>query len=152
MGQNKPIQIICFDRSDPKLLDALLTLRAEFGDKDSPEPFVSFINSRLEDESMLLILAWADVTPTGYALAFDVAEHPFMPEWTRAGYITQFLVSREYRKRGVGHLLMEYVNAWFDSRGIEKVLLNVDLANETGIRFWKSNGFNPYAMRMRRIK
>ena len=127
-------------------------MRAEFGDKDSPEPFASFVKGRLEDETMLLVLAWVEENPVGYGLAFDVVEHPFMPEWTRAGYITQFLVSRSYRQLGIGKTLMDYINNWFQSRGLQKVLLNVDIENEAGIRFWKSQGFEAYAMRMRRIR
>ncbi len=141
-----------FNHPDQNWLEAVLSLRAEFGDKDSPEPFASFVKQRLEDESMLLVLAWVDEVPVGYGLAFDVAEHPFMPEWTRAGYVTQFLVSRWYRQRGVGKMLMDYINDWFKSRGLRKVLLNVDIENEAGIRFWESQGFEGYAMRMRRVR
>lgn len=146
------INITRFDRPNPKWLAALLALRAEFGDKDSPEQFIRFIDKHLGDETMFLILAWLDEVPVGYAMIFDVAEHAFMPEWTRAGYITQFLVAREYRTRGVGKSLMERVDAWFEARGIEKVLLNVNMDNETGVRFWKKNGFLPYATRMKRVK
>lgn len=141
-----------FNHPDPNWLNAVLSLRAEFDEMDSPERFIHFILPRLEDETMLLILAWEDETPVGYGLAFDVAEHAFMPEWTRAGYITQFLVTQNYRNRGVGQLLMGYINDWFTARGLEKVLLNVDIDNEAGNRFWKSQGFIPYATRMRRIK
>jgi ribosomal protein S18 acetylase RimI-like enzyme len=139
-----------FNHSNQNWLKVVLSLRAEFGDKDSPEPFASFVKRRLEDESMLLALAWVDENPVGYGLAFDVAQHPFMPEWTRAGYITQFLVSRNYRQRGVGKILMDYINDWFQSRGLQKVLLNVDIENEAGIRFWEIQGFEAYAMRMKR--
>jgi ribosomal protein S18 acetylase RimI-like enzyme len=48
-------------------------------------------------------------------------------------------------------MLIDYINDWFQSRGLQKVLLNVDIDNETGIRFWKRQGFEPYAMRLRRI-
>jgi len=141
-----------FNHPDQNWLEAVLALRAEFGHMGSPEPFVEFVTRRLEDESMLLILAWIGETPVGYGLAFDVAEHPFMPEWTRAGYISQFLVSQNYRQRGVGKMLMDYINDWFQSRGLRKALLNVNIENEAGIRFWKSQGFEPYATRMKRTQ
>ena len=141
-----------YNHSNQNWLEAVLSLRAEFGDKDSPEPFASFVKERLKDENMLLALVLVDEVPVGYGLAFDVAEHPFMPEWTRAGYITQFLVSRNYRQHGVGKLLMDYINDWFRSRGLQKVLLNVDIENEAGLRFWESQGFEPYVMRMKRIR
>jgi ribosomal protein S18 acetylase RimI-like enzyme len=141
-----------FNHPNQNWLEAILVLRRELIDSGSPEPFASFIKNRLKDENMLLVLAWVDEVPVGYGLAFDVAEHPFMPEWTRAGYVTQFLVSRSYRQRGVGKTLMDYINDWFRSRGLRKVLLNVDIENEAGIRFWENQGFEPYAMRMRRVR
>lgn len=141
-----------FNHPDQNWLEAVLPLRAEFEHMGPPDLFIEFIKRRLEEETMLLIVAWVDKTPVGYGLAFDVAEHSFMPEWTRAGYITQFLVSKSYRKHGVGKLLMDYINDWFRSRGLQKVLLNVDMDNKAGIRFWKSQGFEPYAMRMKRIR
>jgi len=144
-------RITRFNHPDQNWLEAVLSLRRELIDSASPEPFASFVSQRLEDETMLLVLAWLDEVSVGYGLAFDVAEHPFMPEWTRAGYITQFLVSREYRQRGVGQMLMDYINNWFQARGIQKVLLNVDIENEAGLRFWESQGFEAYAMRMRRV-
>jgi ribosomal protein S18 acetylase RimI-like enzyme len=145
-------RITRFNHPEQNWLEAVLLLRAEFGDKGSSEPFIEFVTRRLEDETMLLILAWVDETPVGYGLAFDVAEHPFMPEWTRAGYITQFLVSQNYRQHGIGKMLMDHINDWFQSRGLRKVLLNVDIENEAGIRFWKSQGFEAYATRMKRLQ
>lgn len=132
-------------------MQAVLSLRAEFGDTE-PEPFLSFITRRLEDETMLLALAWDGETPVGYGLAFDVESDPAKPEWTRTGYISQFLVTEPYRKKGVGAQLMEYLDAWFAERGLEKVLLNVNLDNPPGQRFWQQHGFEAYALRMKRVR
>ena len=139
-----------YNHPDQNWLDAVLSLRAEFGDSDSPEPFASFIKQRLEDETMLLILAWDGETPIGYGLAFDVESDSAKPEWTRSGYISQFLISEKYRQHGIGNLLMDYIDNWFNERGLKKVLLNVNLGNENGIRFWKKRGFTEYALRMKR--
>jgi ribosomal protein S18 acetylase RimI-like enzyme len=147
-------QITRFNQPNQKWLEAVLELRAGFSDNpqlvDDGEPFASYISRRLSDENMLLALAWDGETAVGYGLAFDVAEHPYMPEWTRAGYITQFMVRPEYRQRGVGAQLMDYLDAWFAARGLTKVLLNVDIDNPTGQRFWQKHGFKPYATRMKR--
>jgi GNAT superfamily N-acetyltransferase len=141
-----------FNHPNQPWLNAVLALRAEFGDSDSPEAFIRFVTRRLEDETMLLALAWDGARPIGYGLAFDVAEHPYMPEWTRAGYIAQFLIASGYRQQGVGGLLMDYIDAWFDERGLEKVLLNVNVDNPAGIRFWQKHDFQPYATRMKRSR
>jgi GNAT superfamily N-acetyltransferase len=67
---------------------------------------------------MLLIMCFAADIPIGYGLAFDVAEHPFMPEWQRSGYITQIFVTSEYRKQGVGQAMVKYIIRWLTSRGV----------------------------------
>jgi len=102
-------RITRFNHPDQPWLEAVLALRAEFGDSDSPEAFIRFVTRRLEDETMLLVLAWDGATPIGYGLAFDVAEHLYMPEWTRAGYIAQFLIASGYRQHGVGAALMDTI-------------------------------------------
>jgi GNAT superfamily N-acetyltransferase len=131
-------------------MGAVLALRAEFGDTD-PEPFVSFVTRRLEDETMLLVLAWDGETPVGYGLAFDVEADPAKPEWSRSGYLSQFLITASYRQKGVGGQLMAALDAWFAERGLEKVLLNVNMDNPPGIRFWEKQGFEAYAYRMKRV-
>ncbi len=133
-------------------MEAVLALRAEFGDHDSPEPFTSFVTRRLEDETMLLVLAWENERPVGYGLAFDVESDPAKPEWARTGYISQFLVASTHRQQGVGAQLMERIDAWFAERGLSKVLLNVNIDNPVGIKFWQKHGFEAYAMRMKRVR
>lgn len=145
------LQLTRYNHPSQNWLPAVLTLRAGFGNSDSPEPFSSFILRRLEDETQLLVLAWDDETPVGYALAFDVESDPAKPEWTRCGYIAQFIVAESHRQLGIGGLLMDYVDNWFSERGLKKVLLNVDSDNDTGLRFWRKHGFEPYALRMRRV-
>ena len=152
-GKNMPTpyRITRYNHPSQQWMESVLALRAEFGD-DSPEPFVSFITRRLEDETMLLVLAWDGEQPVGYGLAFDVESDPAKPEWTRTGYISQFLVTDSYRKKGVGGQLMEVLDAWFVERGLKKVLLNVNMDNPAGIRFWQKHGFDAYAFRMKRVR
>ena len=91
-------QITRYNHPSQNWMNSVLSLRAEFSEMGSPEPFINFVTRRLEDETMLLALAWIDQTPVGYGLAFDVMEHPYMPEWTRTGYIAQFLITKNYRQ------------------------------------------------------
>lgn len=146
------IRITRYNRAEQNWLPAVMSLREEFGSGQPSEPFVNFIQQRLEDKTMYLILAWDGEIPVGYGLAFDVESDPAKPEWTRTGYISQFLVTKSRRKHGVGKLLMEHIDEWFDSRGIARVLLNVDIGNDAGQRFWESNGFEPIAIRMKRVR
>ena len=71
-----------------------------------------------------------------------------MPEWTRKGYVTQYYVDAAYRGQGVGEMGLNYIHEWFKSRGLTEALLNVALENEVGNRFWRRQGYVPYATRM----
>jgi len=146
------IRITRYNRAEQNWLPAVLSLREEFGSGHEPEPFVNFIQRRLKDETMYLILAWDGELAVGYGLAFDVESDPAKPEWTRTGYISQFLITNNRRKQGVGKLLMKHIDEWFESRGITRVLLNVDIDNDIGLRFWECHGFEPIAIRMKRIR
>jgi GNAT superfamily N-acetyltransferase len=146
--------IVRLNHHDSRLLESLDILHRDLmaygGSTTALEQFTDFVAQRLGDERMLLILALAGDTPAGYAMAFDVPEHPFMPEWQRSGYITQFFVASEHRRRGVGQLLFDAVVEWLSSRGITRVLLNVSPDNPLGNRFWRQQGFVPYLTRMSR--
>ena len=146
--------IVRLHHHDSRLLEGLDTLHRDLmaygGSTTALEQFTDFVAQRLGDERMLLILALAGDTPAGYAMAFDVPEHPFMPEWQRSGYITQFFVASEHRRRGVGQLLFDTVLEWLSSRGITRVLLNVSPDNPLGNRFWRQQGFVPCLTRMSR--
>ncbi len=111
---------------------------------------MEFVTKRLEDEAMLIVLAMAGERPVGYGLAFDVVEHPFMPEWQRSGYITQLYVAPEHRRRGLGQRLVEFIFEWMASRGLEKVMLNVMVDEPPASRFWQKQGFSPHQIRMKR--
>jgi GNAT superfamily N-acetyltransferase len=141
---------LCHD--NPHLLEELDTLHRAFfqGSSVPPEQFMDFVTKRLEDEAMLLILGLVGNAPIGYGLAFDVAEHPFMPEWQRSGYITQLYIAPEHRRQGIGQELVEFIIDWLASRGITNVLLNVVAGESVAEQFWQAQGFVPRRTRMGR--
>jgi len=144
--------IIRLCHPDPQLLTRLDRFHRALirGSSTPPEQFMDFVTKRLDDEKMLLILGLVGDTPAGYGLAFDVVEHAFMPEWQRAGYITQFFVAPEYRRQSLGQTMLEFIIQWLASRGVTEVLLNVSPDNRGGEQFWKNQGFVPHRTRMKR--
>jgi len=145
-------RVVRLQQRDPELFEGLEQLHRALiqGSSTPPEQFADFVTQRLGDEAMLLILALAENGPVGYGLAFDVAEHAFMPEWQRAGYITQFYVVPEHRRQGVGQLMFDAILQWLASRGVSDVQLNVMEDNTLGNRFWRRHGFVPHRLRMKR--
>lgn len=149
---SKPIYtIVRLSSAETRLMDSLGVFHRDLVGADAPPgQFNRFVRQRLDDETMFLILALTGDTPVGYGMAFDVAEHPFMPEWQRQGYITQFYVAPAHRRHGVGRLMCDAIFDWLISRSITAVQLNVELDNPEGNAFWCSLGFVPHRMRMKR--
>ena len=151
---NATRQIVRIQQDNDHLLEELDRLYRGFAHEEGhtapPEHFVEFVAARLEDQSMLAIVAFVDNHAAGYALVFDVAEHPFIPNWDRTGYITQLFVDDAYRRAGVGQELTDFALTWLTQRGVPDVMLNVDVDNDDGEKFWRRVGFSPYLTRMRK--
>ena len=157
------IQIIRLSRPEGGLIDGLGALYRAFaaseGHTTPHEQFMDFVVHRLDDESMLVALAeqvvagqenrdHPEATPQviGYALVFDVAAHPFIPDWQRAGYITQMFVHEDYQRKGVGQKLFAHTLSWLADRGVGQVMLNVHAENDLATGFWQKQGFAPYLL------
>jgi len=153
MDMKLEIQFVRVTQFDPKQVDELCKLRdalMSYHDYfSSSDLFRNFLLKHMGEETMLVFLMCDQGKAIGYGMAFDVVEHPFMPEWTRRGYITQYFVDSAYRGKGIGELGLNYIHDWFRSRGLTNVMLNVDMENENSNRFWVKQGYVPYATRMK---
>jgi len=147
------IQFVRVTQFNPKHVDELCKLRdalmSHHDNFSSSDLFRNFLSKHMGEETMLVFLMCDGGKAIGYGIAFAVEEHPFMPEWSRRGYITQYFVDSTCRGKGIGELGLKYIHDWFRSRGLTNVMLNVDMENETGNRFWVRQGYVPYATRMK---
>ncbi|HEY4682728.1 MAG TPA: N-acetyltransferase [Candidatus Acidoferrales bacterium] len=57
------------------------------------------------------------------------------------GHIITLDVLESYRRRGIGHGLLETGEEWLASQGVLSVNLETAVGNLTGIEFWKANGY-----------
>lgn len=160
MKPKSQTQIIRLDSHNAHHLHHLDKLYRHFaieeGHTAPPEHFREFVAARLHDDAMLVLLAMSEeVIPedeqraVGYALVFDVESHPFIPDWARSGYITQLFVHEDFRRHGVGQQMVVFCLEWLRQRGVEQVMLNVDVDNPHGEAFWRVAGFAPYLTRMK---
>jgi len=154
MHDMKPdIQFVRVTQFSPKQVDELCRLRdalmSHHDNFSSSDLFRNFLSKHMGEKTMLVFLICDREKAIGYGMAFDVVEHPFMPEWTRRGYITQYYVDSAYRGKGIGKLGLDYIHDWFRSHGLTNAMLNVDMENEIGVRFWVRQGYVPYATRMK---
>lgn len=63
--------------------------------------------------------------------------------------IVDFIVGKEYRKKNIGHLLLEEVKGWAQSRNLNYIELMVLENNEIGRNFYKREKFVAVSRTMR---
>ena len=66
----------------------------------------------------------------------------------KRGRITELVVDKEYRGRGIGKKLLLEMKKHLKSNGCEKIMIAVFGYNENAIRFYKKNGFHIRMMDM----
>jgi ribosomal protein S18 acetylase RimI-like enzyme len=60
----------------------------------------------------------------------------------KRGEITELIVSKNVRSKGIGNLLIKKIEEYFKSEGCEYVLVDVFAYNESAINFYDKNGYH----------
>ena len=63
-------------------------------------------------------------------------------------YILDVMVLREYRRKGIGRMLMAEAEAWAKRNGLDYIGLNVSSRNEAAIALYREQGFKIETFRM----
>jgi ribosomal protein S18 acetylase RimI-like enzyme len=70
-----------------------------------------------------------------------IEKKPYCFSIRNVGYIWDFFVSPDFRKRGIGRKLFESMMSWFKINGLKYTEIDVDYQNKDGICIWKKFGF-----------
>lgn len=60
----------------------------------------------------------------------------------KRGEITELIVSKNVRSKGIGNLLMNKIEEYFKSLGCEYILVDVFAYNDNAIKFYDKNGYH----------
>lgn len=111
--------------------------------QDGRENFAKHAETQIDSDSSLLLVAESDGVIVGYCLA-GMAERPPVLVDRGYGMIDDLAVVGEWRRKGIGEVLLRAAEAWFRERGIRRVELQVVTANDVASRFWAKMGYKPY--------
>lgn len=107
---------------------------------DGVERYQEYLIEMLRNVDHRVLVAEAPPSRViAYAIGIILANPPVF-QLPYYGYIAEMSVEQALRGRGIGRALWNELIAWFASRGINVVQLNVSSYNETGQRFWRSLG------------
>jgi ribosomal protein S18 acetylase RimI-like enzyme len=105
---------------------------------------------KIEDGDSRVLAAVEDGKVLGYSL-FWIAEGSTFIRQRRYGFISDLAVTSDHRGRGIGDSLLERTLAWFETKKIERIIINVLVGNPKAIRFWERHGFEVREHCMERI-
>ncbi len=136
-----------FDLVDTLHRDNLPTI---FQKPSGPARDQDFFQSLLIDQETALFIAEIENEITGFILAISRETPPipvFIP--ARLVLVTDIAVKKEFRRRGIGRLLVNKVHKWAETRGASAVELTVYTFNQTALDFYKTIGYETINLRMR---
>ena len=58
--------------------------------------------------------------------------------------VTDLIVARDFRRRGIGGALLDAALAWVARNGVERVEVRVAARNSEGQAFWRARGFDSW--------
>jgi len=94
----------------------------------------SLLNTLLGNQEFLTIIACINDKPIGYASAY-------LSELCHESKIISIAVLPEYRKMGIGTIMIEEIERNALAKGIIKVALEVRMTNFEALKFYKKRGF-----------
>lgn len=102
-----------------------------------------------EDPERIVLVADAGTELVGYTIGKH-DEGPPVYRRRKHGTICDTCVTRNWRRRGVGHALVVALLKWFRENGLTEVHLGAAACNPVSNAFWRKMGFHPHMTQMRR--
>ncbi len=109
--------------------------------KDAKKIFLTEMNERFNDPDASLLLAEIDNELVGFCFCY-VSTKPKYFKLERFGFIGDLYVKPEYRRQGIGEMLVNDAMKFFGKRRINQIELLVARENINTINFWEKLGFN----------
>lgn len=79
-----------------------------------------------------------------------IQKYPPVYQIEEFGHLLGTFVKEEYRRKRIGEKLTHEMLEWFESKGIKRVELSVDVRNKIGVSAWTKYGFEPLHYRMKK--
>jgi ribosomal protein S18 acetylase RimI-like enzyme len=115
----------------------------------TPADYGKFMSAQLEDPDIVVLVADDNGDVIGYTYA-AVEGYDYMALRGPADVLHDIIVDPEYRRRGVGRLLLNATLAELESRGVPRVVLTTAERNEAAQRLFASVGFRRTMIEMTR--
>jgi GNAT superfamily N-acetyltransferase len=116
------------------------------GSPEAADHYRRFVAEKLADPNWLVLVAVDETSVVGYCLAAIMERPPLYFAVNRYGFVEDMIVTQQYRRRGVGYLLYDRIEAWLKANKVTRIELRATVANEVSQAFWKRAGFKEFVV------
>jgi ribosomal protein S18 acetylase RimI-like enzyme len=118
--------------------------------RDSPDAFGSTLarESAFSDEEWITRLSVGAASPSSFPMLAEDGDRPIGLAWVRIdperptnAAMYSVWVDPDYRRRGVGRMLLDAAIEWARAAGAERLVLSVALGPGSALAFYESAGF-----------
>jgi ribosomal protein S18 acetylase RimI-like enzyme len=109
--------------------------------------FIDYLQEQIGTRGVAVLIAEVEGVVVGYTFG-QILRRPTLQSGD-CGYVADLCVREEYRGRGIGRRLYEHLRAWFLSRGVGAIEVQVIRANPASQTFWRKMGFNDFLRTLR---
>jgi len=111
---------------------------------------LNVLDKKIGKRNSRILLVEFDKNLIGYFIAYYTKTPP-MISYVRMGHISHGFIKKDFRKSGIGRIVLEEIFAWFKENKVQIVELDVSIGNELGVNSWRRMGFRESGIRMRKI-
>ena len=131
------MKVVRVKKDDVNIINNILANHIDIKDKREESPSSTHLEKLLGDDRCYLFAVIVNDTVAGYTLAYRFPSL-YAPEYL--AYLYDIEVSDEYRRKGVGRLLVDTLLAHLTSDGVKEVWLGTSVDNVEGQGFFSSTG------------
>ena len=105
--------------------------------------FKKYASNHITSKISFVLVAKYKNKTVGYSISY-LAKYPPVFANTKHGFISDLMVSKDFRRSGLGKKIFKENVTWFNLKNIKRVELSVSVKNRSATKFWKKMGFEPY--------
>jgi ribosomal protein S18 acetylase RimI-like enzyme len=104
----------------------------------------NFIKGHIKDDAYCILVAVASGHIIGYCLSNICKCNPSVLRTRKYGRISNLVVTKNYRRKGIGGNLLKETLNWFSKKGIYRIEVNFAISNDLAREFYAKIRFKPY--------
>ena len=103
----------------------------------------------MKSENSLVLVALDAEKLVGYSYSL-LQEPSNLLKRKKFGYVHDFFITADYRRRDIGEKMYDEILKWFHSKDIDRVELQVIVKNQMAHSFWRKHGYMDFQITLYR--